>query len=525
MSGLATPLKWLVNYLSGSDSESSSMSAERAITYAPVWHAISKITGHVAQLPLSVHKATGRSNKTAYDHPGHVLVKDRPNGYQTPFTFREQITCHSLLWGNGRAYIHYDNGVPVELIPLMPDRTVTGMIEGDKWHATKPSRDDRLDLLSDMRENSEETILLHDSQVLHIPGLGFDGVVGKSLIKIASQSWGLGSDAERRSGSQMRKGYSGGLMLEAPPGLLREESKANEFLSWFRQHHDGEENAGKTGLLREGVKAQILQMSNSDAQFIEQRRFQRQETALWFCLEQILGDDSSVSYNSLEQKNLSYLSSCLMRWLCKWEQECDAKLLSSKERRRGYYFKFNVAALLRSDYKTTVESLGIAITHRIISPNEAREKLDMNPYEGGDEFENPAITPGHSSGNGEVDGDEEDDATEDTQQAVNAMAAEQMVRSLLSREANDVINGTNKRNFVGWIEAYYPKWELKLADKLESIGVDRNKASEHCQRSVEMLLSEAGLSTKENLKQNVEKLVRQWSNRVVSILESKDEGE
>jgi hypothetical protein len=212
-----------------------------------------------------------------------------------------------------------------------------------------------------------------------------------------------------------------------------------------------------------------------------------------------------------------------MRWLCKWEQECDAKLLTTSERRRGYYFKFNVGALLRADTKTTMESLGIAITHRIINPNEAREKLDMNPYEEGDEFFNPAITPG-SGAEEDTEDDQEDDSEEQDQSAqTNLLAAEEMIRSLITREANDVVNGTNRKNFVAWVDGYYPKWEQKFADKLEAIGMDRDLAREHCKESILELLELSGVSTQETLKENVEKAVKGWPNRVVRFLGDKDE--
>jgi HK97 family phage portal protein len=402
----------------------------------------------------------------------------------------------------------------------MPDRTITGMIDGEKMHACKPSRDDRFDLLTDMRQSPEDTVIIPDENVLHIPGLGFDGVEGKSLLKIAAESWGLGKGAESRASSQLRRGYSGGIMLEAPAGMFRKEEDAKEFLEFFRKNHDGEHNAGKTGLLRDGVKANVLQMSNSDAQFIEQRRFQRQDAALWFLLEQILGDDSSVSYNSLEQKNLGYLSSCLMRWLCKWEEECNEKLLSQKEKDRdSHYFKFNVAALLRADYKTTIDSLSLAINARIMSPNEAREKLDMNSYEGGDEYANPAITPGQPGADQEEQDEPADDESDRQDNGRARLAAQEMVRSLLKREANDAVNGTNRGNFVAWIDRYYSRWEPKLADKLESIGLDRDLAREHCSQSIGYLLDASGKSTQENLKETVSEMVKDWPNRAAKILE------
>ena len=148
-------------------------------------------------------------------------------------------------------------------------------------------------------------------------------------------------------------------------------------------------------------------MSASDSQWVEQRLFQRQEVTLLFLLEQILGDDSSVSYNSLEQKNLAYLSNCLMRWLVKWEEEANHKLLSNREKARGlHFFRFNVSALLRADSKTQMETITGYIASRVYSPNEGRELLDMLPYDGGDAYENPAISPGEGGADDDTEPEE-----------------------------------------------------------------------------------------------------------------------
>jgi HK97 family phage portal protein len=315
-------------------------------------------------LPCNLHRINGRRNEKVLNHLGYRLLRVRPNQYQTPFIFKRQLQCHALLWGNGRAYVHR-NGLQTELIPLMPDRTQTMLVEGTKVHFTVVDRDERLPIDIDASQNPHKVVDINDADVIHVPGLGFDGVEGKSLISVAAQSWGLGLGAETQERKKQRKGYSGGLMLEAPAGVFRQEKDAQEFLENFRKDHEGEEKAGRVGMLREGIKANVLAMSNSDAQFIEQRKFQRQDAALWFMLEHILGDDSSVSYSSLEQKNLAYIQNCLSAWLTTWEQELEAKLLTPAETNSGYYFKFNDGALLRGDKAATMTFATAGVTARI----------------------------------------------------------------------------------------------------------------------------------------------------------------
>lgn len=520
MSGFANPLRWLVDYIRGAEGEDGpTMSVERSLTYAPLYYGVRRITNNFAMLPCNLmRKRNGRVDYKS-DHAAYLSLSLRPNGYQTPFVYKQQFLSHAILWGDGRSYIHRGQNGP-EYIPLMPDRTITGMIEGEKWHATKPVRDDRFDLLTDMRKHPEETVVLPNSDVIHLPGFTVNGVNGLSLIGLAKQSIGIGLGAEGQASKQIKKGYSGGLMLEAPPGAFRREEDAKEFLDGINKAHAGQENAGRIGLLREGVKANVLAMSNQDAQFIEQRKFQRQDVALWLGLESILGDDNSVSYNSLEQKILSYLMNCLGPWLTACEQEFNLKLLSDREQKQGYRFKFNDGALLRSDKAATAAFATAMIASRIYNPNEIRYDLfDENPYEGGEQYANPATTSGSSDDSDSSDAGQSDDDTPSTSRT-NALAIKETLRSMFSREASDAINGANRVNFVDWIDKYYDKWTQKLANKLESIGLDRDLARIHCEQSREMLLNVAGESTPENLKEKVTAAVAGWKNRVNAILEA-----
>jgi HK97 family phage portal protein len=504
--GLAKRLVGMLNGGSGDDDDY--MTANKALSYAPVWYAVNKIAGHVGRLPLNLHQEKGRENVKIKKHLGYRTLRVRPNAFQTPFVFKRQITAHALLWGNGRAAIHRD-GMRTELIPLLPDRCETHLINGEKVHFYKPDRDERFSFWDDVKKAVDESIqtglpssvmAFGDSEVLHIHGLGFDGVSGQSLISLASQSWGLGIGAEAQERARQKRGYAGGLMLEAPQGALRNEDEAKRFLDHFRKNHDGEENAGRTGLLREGITASAKAMSNADAQFIEQRKFQRQEAALWFLLEQILGDDSSVSYKSLEQKNLAYLQNCLGSWLTTWEEECEAKLLTEIDVARGFYFKFNDGALLRSDKVTTATTVSTLIRARVINPNEGRDMFDLNPYQGGDSYENPSITPGPAGGGQE------------------RRAIESRLEGLVRVEANRAKAGAVAKNFVDWLDGFYPKWQKTLAKAIEDLGGDGAIAEDHCEQSKAELLACADVATSiDDLKKAVAKCVANWTERVATL--------
>lgn len=493
--------------------------AESALRYAPVWYAINKIAGHVGYLPLNIHHQVGRNIEKDVSHPAYRLLRWQPNELQTPIQFKRSLTADALLWGNGYAYIHRDAKNVKELVPLYAGAMACGMLNGEKVLLYHLNRNERVSLWKDIEDAPDQVVQFTANEILHIHGLGFNGIVGHSLLKLASQSWSAGENAIRRINSQLQKGYSGGFMLEAPPGTFRKEEDAQQFLEHFRATHGGANQAGKIGMLREGIKANVMSMSNQDAQFVELMRFLRQEEALRFMLESILGDDSSVSYNSLEQKNLAYLQNCLNTWLKVWEEECDTKLLSEAEKLSGYYFKFNDGALLRSDKATTMRTIAMGITSRVLSPNEGREMLDMNPYEGGDTYENPAVSPGRP-GIGTRDGEPD---TEPQRQPQNLDSAKlvflERVEHLIGVEANRVIHAaSSSRNFLNWMEEWYPKWESKLADAFEKLGADRDIATWHCSESKGLLLMCAENATQDTLEQTVRDCVSNWNARAASIV-------
>lgn len=494
------------------------LSAEKALSYAPVWNGVSKIAGHIAQLPIGVYKRLDRGAERDRTHNVHRLMR-RPNAYQTSSIFREVIATHSLLEGNGRAAIVRNGSMVSELIPLDPNCTTTIMHGGVKVHGTRPPKDDRLRLFFKPVESEKGAedglIVLEDAQVLHVLGLSLDGVNGIALRKIAERNIGASINAEKRLANQMENGFAGRLMLHAPKGAFRDSKDAEEFLDKFDKRHNSPEKAGKTGMLREGITAEILASSNKDAEMIENRRFQRQDAALYLGLESILGDDQSVSYNSLEQKNLAYLMNCLNKWLKRWEEEMEYKLLPKRQfESEEYFIRFNTAALLKSDFKSTVESLGSLVTSTIFSRNEARDKLDMNPVEGGDVYENPNTKPGTAA----APAAPEPPAKTTARNAINSRLAH-----MISVESGKVIDAARQasekgKNFLQWLDDFYgAKWSSKLADVLEEIGIDREESTAHCAESKRRLIEVCDYSQPENLVENVTKCVSTWENRANSI--------
>lgn len=510
------------------DVSSRRVGVKEALGVPPAFFAHNKLTGDFARLPIDVKRVVGEGAKNDLLHDGYRLLRKRPNKIQSPTVFKQQILSHAIMRGNGRAaIIRNGNGID-ELIPMMPEQTWTLIYQGEKYHAYKPEDQTKTELFDTFDTDKNGYIVFHDDDVLHISGFSWNGVDGLGLLDLANLVFSTSSEAGKFQNNQTKKGFRGKLMLEAPPQVFRKESDAKEFIDQFNASELGSDNAGKAGLLREGIKANAISMSNNDAQFVELQKYNRSDVGMLFGLEGMPGDGETDSYNSREQTQIAYLQ-CLDRWLVQFEEQCDMKLLTPTESRLNRaYFKFNTGAILRTALKETVDAFSVAVSSRIMNPNECRAKLDLNPYEGGDEFINPNIQSAGEASPGESE-DDPADTEEDTNEdppatpSNNARAIEETLRSMIRREATNAVNAAGKGQFGAWIGKNYAKWESKLADKLEAIGLDRDLARVHCQEST---LELAGLAAKygpKDLKSAVENTVKGWENRLFALKGQKND--
>jgi HK97 family phage portal protein len=502
MSNLRNPAQWLIDYFG--PSKAARVTNDTMIGSPAVWYAITTIAGDLAKMPLDVRrtKRDGRGSDKATNHPAYSLLRDEPNTFQTSDVFKEQLQGHALGWGNGRAAIIRNGSRPVELIPIMPDRSDTLMVAGEKYHVTKPDEDDPLrfrQLMESLLEGEtvllNDVIVLHDRDVLHIPGFGWDGIKGKNIATVFKDALGLELGAIKYGNKGMQKGFAGRLMLEDSSNVFQNEDDAARFLANWNKRHGQSQDAEAVAMLRQGMKATVLNMSNDDAEFIEQRKFSRQDVMLIFKLQHIPGDDSSVSYNSLEQKQLAYLASCLDYWLVRWEMQCDCKLRTDTEKRMGrVYHKFNRRTWLATDTKTTQEVLSGYIQSEVLNANEAREVIDLNPRDGGDEYANPAINPA-----GSEPGDESDES-----KMVDAR-----LEYLTTVESRRVVTASeSEKDFVAWLDGFYSRWPLTLLNN--QIPAERVKLVVEQHR--EDMLAAAGASYSiAELQTNVAEVISAWN--------------
>lgn len=351
-----------------------------AMQMTAVYSCVRILSETLAGLPLHVYRYNDSGGKEKYlKHPLYKLLHDEPNPEMTSFAFRETLMSHLLLWGNAYAQIIRNaRGEVIALYPLMPNKmTVDRDSKGRLFYLYSRTSDDAPTLGEDSQ------VYLAPSEVLHIPGLGFDGLIGYSPIAMAKNAVGLAIATEEYGAKFFANGAAPGGVLEHP-GTIKDPQKVKE--SW-NAAYQGSQNAHRVAVLEEGMKYQPIGISPEQAQFLETRKFQINEIARIFRVPpHMLADLEKSSFSNIEQQSLEFVKYTLDPWVVRWEQSmCRALLMESEK--PIVFIKFNVDGLLRGDYVSRMSGYATARQNGWMSANDIREleNLDRIPAEfGGD---------------------------------------------------------------------------------------------------------------------------------------------
>ena len=364
-------------FFMGNSTSGKRVNERSAMQMTAVYSCVRILSEAVAGLPLHLYQYTDKSSKEkAIDNPLYFLLHDEPNTEMTSFVFRETLMTHLLLWGNAYSQIiRNGKGEVVGLYPLMPDRmTVNRDEKGRLYYEYMVSSDDAKTL-------KDGTVRLSPYDVLHIPGLGFDGLVGYSPIAMAKNAIGLAIAAEEYGSKFYANGATPSGILEYP-GTVKEPDKVRE--SW-NAGFGGSSNAHKIAVLEEGMKYTPISISPNEAQFLETRKFQINEIARIFRVPpHMVGDLEKSSFSNIEQQSLEFVKYTLEPWLVRWEQAMQRSLIPQDDKSK-YFIKFNVDGLLRGDYQSRMQGYATARQNGWMSANDIREleNLDRIPAEDG----------------------------------------------------------------------------------------------------------------------------------------------
>lgn len=365
------------SFYMGGSSAGKNVNERSAMQMTAVYSCVRILAEAVAGLPLHLYRYKEDGGKErAIDNNLYHLLHDEPNKEMSSFIFRETLMTHLLLWGNAYAQIiRNGKGEVVALYPLMPNKMQVDRDEnGELYYIYTRSSDEA-------KTMDGVTVYLTPRDVLHIPGLGFDGLVGYSPIAMAKNAIGLAIATEEYGAKFFANGAAPSGVLEHP-GTIKDPSRLRE--NW-NSTFGGSANSGKVAVLEEGMKYTPISISPEQAQFLETRKFQIDEIARIFRVPpHMVGDLEKSSFSNIEQQSLEFVKYTLDPWVIRWEQSLSRALLNEDEKRK-YFFKFNLEGLLRGDYESRMSGYAVARQNGWMSANDIREleNMDKIPAEDG----------------------------------------------------------------------------------------------------------------------------------------------
>jgi HK97 family phage portal protein len=343
-----------------------------AMQAAAVYSCVKVLSESVGQLPLMVYQRDAAKNtKTeATRDRRYDLLNAAPNEFQTATEWLEMKVAHMNLRGNAFDFkLKTRSGDIVELLPLHPD-TVSVKMDAQfvmSYEVTAP-------------DGTRKTLGRED--IVHYRGLTLNGYVGISPIGYARESIGLALATEKFGAQLFRNGAKMGGVLTFPTTL---SDPAYERLKTSFDAATSGDHAHKTAILEDGGKFEKISMSAEDSQFLETRKYQREEIAGMFRVPaHMIGDLSRSTNNNIEQQSLEFVMYSLMPWLNRIEKRLWLDLFTRDER-KTLFPKFVTKELQRGDLRARAEYNQRAILAGYLTRNEARLDDDRNPLPGLDE--------------------------------------------------------------------------------------------------------------------------------------------
>ena len=370
-------------FVFGKADSGETVNEKSAMQIATVYACVRLLAESVAGLPLHLYRYTdgaGRDKERATDHPLYRLLYRQPNPEMTSFSFFETLMTHLLLYGNAYAQIIRDgrNSI-VSLYPLLPENVEVDRSENGQiyyiYHAYTDEKPGK----------KNQDILFRADEVFHIPGLGFNGLVGFSPIAMMKNALGTTLAVEKYGSAFFKNGAQPSGVLEHP-GVLKNPEKLRE--NWS-QIYGGPGNAHRVAVLEEGMAYKAISLPPEDSQFLSTRQFGVEEICRIFRVPPHLVQDlEHATFSNIEHQSIDFVVHTLTPWLVRFEQGIVKDLLLPDEQ-DVYFPKFNVDGLLRGDYQSRMRGYATGIGNGFLSPNDCRRLENMNliPGEkGGDDY-------------------------------------------------------------------------------------------------------------------------------------------
>lgn len=353
--------------LSYQDSDAGiSINQETALNYTAFWSCVRLLSETLASLPcLLYERLEPRGKKRATDHPLYKILHDEPNPEMDSFSFFETLMYHlAACNGNCYSYIDWNGNLTINSLWIMnPDKT------------TK-TRNDRGEI-EYKYQSDNGTITLPAYRVWHVPGFGYDGLKGYTPLTYMRNQIGLGVAAEKMGSKLFSNGLTFGGFLEHPAQMSKEAQQ--RLKQTLQNEHQGVDKAHRLLILEEGMKYNKNSIPPNDAQWLETRQFQRNEMAAFFRIPpHMIGDLERATFSNIEHQSLEFAMYTMRPWLIRFERSMKRQLLVGNEKDK-YFIEFLIDALMRGDAQSRAAFYKEMYYMGSMSPNEIREKENMNP--------------------------------------------------------------------------------------------------------------------------------------------------
>ena len=301
--------------------------------------------------------------------PLHRALNYKPNEYQTPGVLKEWISCTREIWGNAICYLQRDRLGRVESLHPLPPHLVTYEVDANSrpYYVLTDGVTGKIDVLE-------------PSQVVHFRGLTNNGFWGYRLVEVAAAELGLGRQVIHHADAVFGNGAVPGGVLQHP-GKLNQEAREQLRQAWESRHRGGD-RAGRIAVLWEGMEFKPMAVTPVDAQLLETLADDPVRVGRLFQLApHKLGDhrNSAVRAN-IEESNREFFAETLSRRVLHIKEELQVKCLSDTRQR---FIKSDPSELLEGDDRTRMETAVMGVTGMLLTKNEARQRVGLNPVEGG----------------------------------------------------------------------------------------------------------------------------------------------
>jgi len=369
---IRSPASWFMEALFGQREAASGVKVSEAValSLSAYYCGVSMIAETIASLPLNVYKQTDKKREVWDRHPAHRLLHKCPNPEMTAMSMRESWVFHAISRGNCYGQIIWDARGEAKEIWILPP------------HITKPVMDDQKQLWYEVRPWDGEARYLKPEDVIHVAGMGYDGIMGYGLIQVARDSIGLNAAQEQYASKFFRNGGNISGVLETDKIL--DDKQFSRLKSEVAQKLQGLDNAHRIAILENNMKFKPMNPTHREAQLIEERRFTIEEWARWLKMPpHKLKEMGHSTFSNIEEQNIEWVVDTIRPWLVRFEQEFNRKLFRKQS---VFYTKHVVEGLLRGDTKTRYDAYAVGRNWGWLSVNDIRELEDQNPIPNGDMY-------------------------------------------------------------------------------------------------------------------------------------------